>query len=1274
MRIVITTFLTFLVANVIYSQKYDSRIAETDLPLSEIELVLMPSLDNEALLKAELERRGPGIAPRFAETMTVDITPETYGQWEELPGEMAVWRLRILSKEAHSLNLGFTKFLMPEGGSLILYDPNRKRVMGPFTPSDNEEHEQLWTPVFDGEELVIEVQLPHAKRSELGLQLTSVNHDFVGFFNVSSGSCNLDVICSEPDGWALLDAYRDIIQSVAVYSLGGSTICTGFLVNNARNDCTPYFMTADHCGVTSGNAASLVASWNYQNSFCRQPNSPQSGNNGDGNTNDFNTGSIYRAGWEDTDFTLVELDDELSSTANGFFAGWSRVDTPPQDTLICIHHPNTEEKRISFDFDDAVISDLQGNDTPNGFFVKANDWDIGTTEGGSSGSPLFDKNKRVVGQEFGGFAACGNDDPDWYGWFHISWEGNGTSGTRLKDWLDPDNTGIMTLDGRWQEACNFAVTPIVPEQSVCASMDAVFDLSVSENFTGPVTITLSGVPDGANANLSTNPATPGDMITLTISNTAGLTPGNYLIQITGEDGTEMGTSQVTLTIISEAPEAATLLSPLDGATGLSVFQTLEWQVASGATVYDLQVATDASFNNVILDLSGFMVTMMDITGLESDVTYYWRVRSSNICGISDWSNAFSFETGSCSGGGAIDVPIELSDTGTPTITSTLDVIANGFINSFRVINLDISHTWVGDLTITLTSPDGDDFILIQRPGEPDSYFGCDGDNLLLNFDDNATDTANDLENSCGNAPAITGTFQPIDPFTPLLGTEATGTWTLTISDAAEPDGGFLNGWAIEVCSSFPNNATLMTSISAGEVCTGDEMTFDLIVGSGYTGDVTLSANNVPVNGMVTFSENPAAPGSTVTVTVNGTIAEGDYTLNITGSDNISSANANVDLTVNSIPSNFEGLSPASGTVDVPSGILLTWESSIGANSYNLVVATDPAFSNVFLNTSTTGTTFNLSNLDLGTTYYWTVIANNDCGSNTFDPFNFETEIDLSFAVLPTALNICQTDSPTLTINVGAGFTHPASLSHSVSPVGNFDVSYDADPDDVAGGDQVIATLGNLHLLPKGTYTLTFTIDDGANGDTFDVLVNLAGAPEFPDLLAPENGLVLFDPNPVFNWSTINDADGYSIEIANDDQFSDIIVSENVGNITNYTSTDLNTGGNYFWRVVTLNECGSSTTAASDFSLILVGLNELNGRTVSFLPNPTADLFQIQFSAPLQNDLTVEVFSVNGQVLQQQQYSISEQVEVNLGEYPSGVYLVRLVNEEASLTKRVVLQK
>ncbi|MEZ4935072.1 MAG: hypothetical protein R2788_23435 [Saprospiraceae bacterium] len=79
----------------------------------------------------------------------------------------------------------------------------------------------MWTPILEGEELVIEVQVPAAQKHLLELELKYVNHDFVGFSEMASGSCNLDVVCGAADGWETVDAYR------RHHPIGGCYLSTG---------------------------------------------------------------------------------------------------------------------------------------------------------------------------------------------------------------------------------------------------------------------------------------------------------------------------------------------------------------------------------------------------------------------------------------------------------------------------------------------------------------------------------------------------------------------------------------------------------------------------------------------------------------------------------------------------------------------------------------------------------------------------------------------------------------------------------------------------------------------------------------------------------------------------------------------------------------------------------------------------------------------------------------------------------------------------------------
>ena len=398
----------------------------------------------------DVDRENMGLPPRFALPEHVALTPENSGVWEDLPGPFSIWRYRVEAPGAVSLNFGFTAYRLPKGSRLAIYpsgavaadDPRGVRI---FTERDNEEHGQLWTPVILSDDVVIELVLADEFRHDYELELTSINRGYRFFgeeiadqLQDKSGSCNVDVVCPAGDDW------RDEIPSVGVISTGGSTFCTGFLVNNTAQDAAPYFMTANHCGIRSTNAASLVVYWNFE--------SPACGQHGGGSLAEFSTGSVFKAGNATSDFTLVELDDPLDPDFNLSLAGWDNTSNDPLQA-VAIHHPNTDEKSISFEFDPTVTSSYLGTTSPgDSTHIRVIDWDVGTTEPGSSGSPLFDQNHHVVGQLHGGYAACGNDLSDYYGRFSRSWP-------YLAPFLDPLGTGVESLDTYVPGQTGLVVTP-----------------------------------------------------------------------------------------------------------------------------------------------------------------------------------------------------------------------------------------------------------------------------------------------------------------------------------------------------------------------------------------------------------------------------------------------------------------------------------------------------------------------------------------------------------------------------------------------------------------------------------------------------------------------------------------------------------------------------------------------------------------------------------------------------------------------------------------------
>jgi hypothetical protein len=519
-------------------------IAPGAQPLDTVPRLTLPHIDNQKALAAA-DSMPHGIGPlRFAVRQSANVTPATHGLWEELPGGAQLWRLRITSPGALSLNLGFTRYVMPEGGKLSVYTPDERVLRGPYTAADNEAHGQLWTPPLDGDELVVAAELPPGiARARLELALAAVNHGFrdpLAPPEKDTGGCNVDVACSEANPW------RDQVRSVGAIFIGGIATCSGALINNTAQDRRPFFLTAYHCDITADIAPSVVAYWNYEQPACR----PVTGGwvaPGSGPKDQYQIGAIWRADYPPSDMTLLELDDPVPEASDLFFAGWDRRDTATAPSAglpaaIAIHHPNVEEKRISFEYDATSITswgEAAANPANDRSHIRVTDWDVGTTEPGSSGSPLFNNAGRIVGQLHGGSAACGNNFSDWYGRLFTSWAGGGADGTRLSNWLDPGGTGVEALDG--VNARPLRLT--TGSGAVCYGCEApvVYSLTVSgwPGFTGVVTLGASGLPAGVTATFAPEQLPePYGATQLTLGGAETLAPGTYPFTVTATGGGE----------------------------------------------------------------------------------------------------------------------------------------------------------------------------------------------------------------------------------------------------------------------------------------------------------------------------------------------------------------------------------------------------------------------------------------------------------------------------------------------------------------------------------------------------------------------------------------------------------------------------------------------------------------------------------------------------------------------------------------------------------------
>lgn len=481
MRKIITTIVAaWLFVGVCVAQNDAERPASIAKRIdnSDVPVLTMPAIDVEAILAEEagnLKAR----PYKYGETIEMDINSNDHGLWTELKTGKRVWRVGIECKQAFSIDLNFSNVQMAETGKLWIYSEDGEVFQGPFTSEDILEDGSFGTfPI--GYDVIYVEYYEQSETPEGSIAIDGVTHGFRDLFTNQrgggSGACNNNVACPEGDPW------EDEIRSVAIIISGGGGVCTGTMVNNTASDCTPYFLTANHC--LGGSVSNWRFKFDYQAANCNGSGAPTLGG---GN---FTLGSQIRASNAGSDMGLLELNTTPPADHNVYYAGWDNSGSASSSST-CIHHPSGDIKKISFDTDNTTTSNFGGAQC-----WHISDWEDGTTEPGSSGSGLWNQNHHLIGQLYGGAANCSNNVDDYYGRFDVSWDGSNSS-NRLRDWLDPGNTGATTLNGFSCSAStndnDAALTSIIGLPEGDEFCESTFNLSISLKNNGLVTMTSATI-------------------------------------------------------------------------------------------------------------------------------------------------------------------------------------------------------------------------------------------------------------------------------------------------------------------------------------------------------------------------------------------------------------------------------------------------------------------------------------------------------------------------------------------------------------------------------------------------------------------------------------------------------------------------------------------------------------------------------------------------------------------------------------------------------------
>lgn len=510
--IVVSLFFILFIHKISFSQNLPISFTNNELS-ADVSTTTLHGFDAVATAR---EDESNGFSNRFSQGIDCDLNPENSGTMETLSNGDRVWRLKIKSANAIGLIFYFDEFELAQGAKIFMYNSDRTKVYGPFTTKDKTKSNKFLSPIMKGEEITIEFYEPNwaVGRSKINMYKTyhiykeealappAPIEDVAQYGNGHERSesgfgtsllCNININCTLGDNWQ--NQKKGVVRILMVFE-NATGWCTGSFINNTNQDGTPYILSAHHCQNFTG-FVPVFDMWqfhfNYESANCTDPfEEPSYG---------ISTGAIVVSKRFDSDFLLMRLTDDLPPNTNVYLNGWNKNDTTVPQTSTIIHHPNGDMKKISVDTEPAEILTTSinwnnGNTTPPNHHFKII-LNQGTYETGSSGCPSFDENGLIVGQLNGGISDC-FQFLGYIGRFSRSWAEGATAEERLKEWLDPINSNVVTLPGMYMPVTatnsisgNIHTTtgrPISNQQLKIESGDYVYytttDTSGNYTFTG----------------------------------------------------------------------------------------------------------------------------------------------------------------------------------------------------------------------------------------------------------------------------------------------------------------------------------------------------------------------------------------------------------------------------------------------------------------------------------------------------------------------------------------------------------------------------------------------------------------------------------------------------------------------------------------------------------------------------------------------------------------------------------------------------------------------
>jgi hypothetical protein len=676
------------------------------------------------------------------------------------------------------------------------------------------------------------------------------------------------------------------------------------------------------------------------------------------------------------------------------------------------------------------------------------------------------------------------------------------------------------------------------------------------------------------------------------------------------------------------PEPPTLASPTNGATGVSTAPTLTWNASGGASSYQLQVSSNSSFSSTVVNQSGITGTSYGVTGLSNNTLYYWRVNASNASGTSSYSTAWSFTTAG------------LASPPTPTLSSP----SNGStgVSTSPTLNWNASTGATSYRLQVSTSP----------------FFAS---------------TAVNQSGITGTSFDVTGLSNGTLYYWRVNATNASGT------------SAYSTRWSFTTIVAAPSAPTLSSPVN-GATGVSTSPTLNWSASTGATSYQLQVSTNSSFSSTIVNQSGITGTSYGVTGLTDGTTYY--WRVNATNAGGTSSYSAPWSFTtgegVGNPPAAPMLASPTNGATGISPSPTLTWNASSGATSYHLEISTNSSLSTIDISQSgITGTSYGVTGLAEGATYYWRLNATNAAGTSSYsDIWSFTTTIMPLAPVAAPALASPEDGAtnvsadPTLSWNPAAG---AISYQLQVSTTASFKTT-------VVNRGGILETSIRLSGLSRNTthYWRVCTNYGAGTGPYSSVrsFTTVIASPVAPNLLSPMDGAVNVPTRPTFVWEQSVGASSYQLQISTDPSFSTFVIDRSGITATSLTLSGLDVSTVYYWRVNASNAGGPGewssvrTMITSSVSAVCDG----NGlpqeiRLFQNYPNPFNNSTIISYELPKAASVTIEMYSVLGQKVATLAQGVKQpgyhQVSWE-SSFSSGVYYYTLVVDGSQLPAKKMI--